>query len=212
MILLLLPTFAIAQQSVISGYDSARDQYFWDKLYVFGGTSLYCNIEFGEQGVVDGMTGKNAKMTLEHVYPADWMATHFECENRNTCENKTYKHAEADLHNLWAANGRVNSSRGDKKFAELVGETSRRFTEFCEDYERRGKKGEMEAVVEPQDAVKGNIARSLLYMKDSYGFDLLGMDEMILKWHEEDPVSHHEIWRNEAIFHIQGTRNNWISG
>ena len=100
---------------------------------------------------------------------------------------------------------------GDKKFAELDDSKGyHRFQEFCADYERRGKRGEEDALVEPRDKAKGRIARSLLYMKDEYGLDLLGMDEMLEGWHKAYPVSNAEVWRNEVIFTLQGTRNSWV--
>lgn len=52
-------------------------------------------------------------MTLEHVNSADWIAYHHGCDNRDTCEVESYKRAEADLHNLWATHGGVNSSRSN---------------------------------------------------------------------------------------------------
>ena len=209
--LILFPFWASAEQVTIPDYQTAKNKYFWSKLYPKQGTSLYCSLTFDNGGYFSTGSGAQKKMTIEHAYPADWMATHFGCDNRNSCDNVHYKRAEADLHNLWPAEGRINSSRGDKKFSDLDDSKGyHRFQEFCEDYERRGKRGAQEALVEPQDSAKGRIARSLLYMRDEYGFDLLGMDEMLKGWHEAYPVTNAEVWRNEAISSLQGTRNLWI--
>ncbi len=189
---------ALAGQTAISDYDTARDTYFWTMLYPDGGYSLYCNQRF-EAG---------QKLTVEHAYPADWMAEAVGCENRD-CDADGYGYMEADLHNLWPARGNINSSRGDKPFAEIPGEGARRFTDVCPDYERTPAPG---AVVEPREAVKGDIARSLLYMSITYDLPLKGMGSMLIKWHRQDPPSFHELWRNDLIEKIQGTRNPFIDG
>ena len=88
-VLLLLPSFLLAGQTVIHDYGDARDNYFYDKLYVGNvGESLYC-------GVARPISVGSGR-SLEHVMPADWMAEHFGCDNRD-CENVEYKHAEGDL-------------------------------------------------------------------------------------------------------------------
>ena len=73
------------------------------------GRDLYCNVRF----VVD------QRLTVEHVYAADWIATHFGCPNRDQCPHVDYGRAEGDLHNLWPAIGATNSSREDKLFGEI---------------------------------------------------------------------------------------------
>ncbi len=186
-----------AEQTVIADYASARQQYFWTQLYTGGGHTLYCDTPFSA----------GERHTIEHVYPADWIAEFFGCANRRECDNPHYRHAEADLHNLWPALGRINSSRGKLWFDELPGEEARRFIEICADYERGKGRG---ARVEPRDSVKGDIARSLFYMSEAYGLPLYGMEAMLLRWHRQDPVDDIERWRNQAIDAIQHTRNRWI--
>lgn len=195
---LLFFTFTLAaEQVVIPDYASARRDFFWKQLYTGGGSTLYCDTPFtaGE------------RQTIEHVYPADWIAEHFGCANRRECDNPHYRHAEADLHNLWPALGRINSSRGKLWFDELPGEQARRFTDICADFEREKGRG---AKVEPRDSVKGDIARSLLYMSEAYGLPLYGMEPMLLRWHHADPIDEIERWRNDVIAAIQHTRNRWI--
>jgi hypothetical protein len=104
---------ATAEQTVINDYDGARDNYFDDQLYIGNtGESLYYGIA---RPIFDNV-GKHR--ILEHVMPADWMAEHFGCPNRNDCNNTTYKHAEGDLHNLWLAVKNINSSRSDRLFGD----------------------------------------------------------------------------------------------
>lgn len=194
---LLGPSNLFAEQNIINDYHDARDNYFYDKLYIgVVGESLYC----GESRPISVGNGRS----LEHVMPADWMAEHFGCPNRNECDNQTYKHAEGDLHNLWIAVRSINSSRSDNLFGEIDGE--RRF-DYCPKFERTYGS---DVLVEPRDSVKGNIARSLFYMHDEYRFDLKGMKLMLKRWNRLDPPAEHEHWRNERIFELQGTRNKFI--
>lgn len=196
-LLFMLPACVWAEQTVIDDYEDARDDHFWPELYEDAGQTIYCNIEF------DGREG----MTVEHVYAAQWMAEAVGCPNRQNCDSTLFHHAEADLHNLWPANGRINSSRGDKLFSEIPGEDQRRFEDICPDYERTSGAA---AVVEPQDSVKGDIARSIFYMVFFYDFPLHGMGPMLLRWHEADPPDAEEIRRNDEIEDIQDTRNPFI--
>lgn len=197
LIILFMPFTLMAEQTVIRDYNDARDNFFYDQLYVGSvGESLYC-------GITRPITVGGGK-SLEHVMPADWMAEHFGCPNRD-CNNSTYKHAEGDLHNLWLAVKNINSSRSDNLFGEVEGEN--RFS-YCPDFERSYSPNP--ALVEPRDAVKGNIARSLLYMHDEYGFDLKGMLPMLKRWNRSDPPDENEHWRNDRINTLQGTRNKFI--
>ena len=162
-----------------------RDNVFWQDLYACGGATVYCGLAFtAGQKRIDGR-----KLTIEHAYPADWIASHHDCENRNTCKASAYGRAAADLHNLWPAIGNINSSRQDKPLAEIPGEAHRRFADYCPDFERTKGSGETEAIVEPRDSVKGDMARSILHMTDSYGLPLPPEmpRDMLRKWQEEDP-------------------------
>lgn len=197
---ILFPTFSAwaGGQSIIPDYATARGTFLWKKLYTDGGTSLYCNISFDPGG----------KLTGEHVYSASWIAAHHGCPNRDECEALDYKRAEADLHNLWPALGNINSSRGNLNFAEIPGEGERKKKDLgCDDYERTSGS---EAVVEPQDSVKGEIARSLFYMHTEYGLPLRGMKKMLKKWNRQDQPDEMEHWRNDLIEELQGTRNPFI--
>ena len=165
MVLLLVCSPVAAQQSAFDNYAHVQRNVFWHKLYACGGTTVYCGLPFaaGEKSV-DGRD-----LTIEHAYPADWIATHHGCENRESCKVEAYGRAAADLHNLWPAIANINSSRQDQSLGEIPGEQQRRFQDYCPDYERtRGQ----EAIIEPRDAVKGDMARSILYMLDSYGLPL----------------------------------------
>lgn len=196
----LLPAYLLAEQTVINDYSDARDNYFYNQLYVGTvGESLYC----GEPRPISVGSGRS----LEHVMPADWMAEHFGCPNRNECDSQTYKHAEGDLHNLWLAVKSINSSRSDNLYGEISDSEGEARFSYCPEFIRTYGSN---VVIEPRDSVKGNIARSLFYMNDEYGFDLKGMKPMLKRWNRLDPLAEHEHWRNERIFMLQGTRNKFI--
>ena len=187
-------------QTVISDYNSARETYFWKQLYTDGGETLYCASTFpaGE------------KESIEHIYPADWIAEFNDCPDRKNCNKTPYKRAEADLHNLWPALGRINSSRGDNPYGEISDDIlgTNRFQDICEDYERTYGSNPM---VEPRDIVKGKIARSLFYMSMTYDLPLGDMQDMLVRWHTKYPVTPAEEKRNTKIKSIQGTENHFIS-
>ena len=95
-----------------------------------------------------------------------------------------------------------------------------------------------DGVFEPTDRVKGDVARILLYMEVRYRGDSVTIKidgesvtlyktpiteivytskgtvdaayELLLKWHEQDPVSNFEIRRNHRTYLIQGNRNPFI--
>ncbi len=203
---------AQAQQSAIRGYDTARDDFFWPQLYAFGGITLYCNHTFPSNEVheaVGGHRDSNAgeRLSVEHAYPADWIAEANGCPDRDHCEVDAYMFAEADLHNLWPALQRINSSRGDRPLGELPGEINRRFADICPDYERSSGAS---AIVEPQDSAKGEMARSILYMAVFYGLPIRGSFDTLVAWHGADPPDEEEQWRNNLIEELQGTRNAFI--
>ena len=195
---LFFPSVLLAEQTVINDYDDARKNYFYDKLYINNiGESLYCGIS----RPIEVGGGRS----LEHVYPRSWMATEHGCENRNTCGDPTYKHAEGDLHNLWLEVKNINSSRSNNLFGEVDGE--RRF-DYCLKFERTYSPADV--FIEPRDSVKGNVARSLFYIHTEYGYSLHGMLPILKRWNRLDPPSEHEHWRNERIYELQGTRNQFI--
>lgn len=181
----------------IEDYEQAR-KLFWRHLYSSGGETLYCGREFG--------AGYNAGINIEHVFPMAWVTNALKCGRRKQCRERSvrFNRIEADLHNLYPARTEINDARGAMRYDEISGE--RRFDGQCDfevDDQRRA--------VEPRPAARGEIARAMFYMRDTYGlviFDRQGA--MLKRWHRDDPVSDHERQRNDVIEKIQGTRNKYI--
>lgn len=187
-----------ADQRKIPDYPTSREEYFWKVLYPTGFT-FYCGEEFTNSK--KATSGK--KINIEHVFAASWIAEALGCGTRKECQAKSvrFNHAEADLHNLYPVISRINSSRRNLPFGIIEGNKKKWGCSF-----ERSKD-----LVEPRDEIKGDIARSILYIADEYQLSVpYDMKPLLLKWHKKDPPSNHEKSRNDLIFKIQGTRNKYI--
>lgn len=189
-------------QRTYQSYEEAR-RVFWKKLYPEGGTELYCGITFDGQK----RDAANEALSVEHAYPADSIAeTEPGCTNR-TCSATRVQRAMADMQNLWPAFQRVNSSRSKLRYGPVDDATPRRFASFCPSFERSSGRT---AVVEPRDDVKGDLARSLIYMHFTYGLPLenaVNDKHLLLSWLRSDPPDQEELRRNAVIDGLQGTPN-----
>lgn len=130
---------------------------------------------------------------------------------------------KTDLHHVFPTDGKVNGVRSDYAFGEV---SSPEWTS------RNGSKkgpntvsGFTGTVFEPIDAYKGDIARAMMYVSVRYYSEDSGWGNsdmttksvikdwaiaMLLRWHEQDPVSQKEIDRNNAVYTRQGNRNPFI--
>ncbi len=129
----------------------------------------------------------------EHVFPQSLLGVSTDNSSR---------HKGADYHNLKPANPSMNSSRGNKYFAETT--TSNSYA--------------------PPAVVRGDVARILFYMVTMWPelslVDVTGSNSpatfqmaqlsLLVKWHVDDPVDAFETNRNEVIYSKQGNRNPYI--
>jgi hypothetical protein len=126
-----------------------------------------------------------------------------------------------DYHNLYPANqNSANAVRSNKPLGEVVTVTST-FKDGTLGLDARGK-----TVYEPRDDHKGNAARAIFYMCAAYdgiggnswtlpnpisAFVNYSQEQDILKkWHWQDPVDGKEIARNDYIESLQNNRNPFI--
>jgi len=132
----------------------------------------------------------------------------------------------ADIHFIRATDGKVNGMRSNYPFGK-VGSAS--FTS------QNGSKlgtsvssGYSGIVFEPIDEFKGDVARMIFYFVTRYqsklssfsSGNMLGSStfpglqtwelNVLLTWHNQDPVSQAEIKRNNASYTFQGNRNPFI--
>lgn len=214
---------ACADQEGISNYSVTLSKVFWGWYAGKKGDEtreIYCGITFkaAPRGSGNGFEARKIAgevISIEHAYPAEWMARSLGCDKKRAeCRTdpdigERFNHAEADMHNMWPALQKLNASRGFLPFAEIEGEEPREVQigarVFQCDFENNGE------FVEPRPNVRGNLARSIFYMCDEYGFAVpKGMMPFLRQWNREDPPTPAERRRAEWIAEQQGARNKFI--
>lgn len=145
----------------------------------------------------------------EHSWPQSWF--------------NSLAPAQSDMFHLYPTDGYVNGRRSNWPFSEVNSPT---WTST-----NGGKLGPSAfpgytgTAFEPIDEYKGDLARSYFYMAVRYYTEDSGWSSsamasksqltqwainLLMKWHEEDPVSQKEIDRNNDIYGIQNNRNPFI--
>ena len=122
--------------------------------------------------------------------------------------------AGADLHHIRPSENRTNSDRGNKLYGNLSSGTT----------SKGNLSGEVGGIYsgnyyEPNDNVKGDVARICLYVYVRWGAtysqsnnikNVFQSVDVLLEWCELDPVDTWEMGRNEVVYGIQGNRNVFI--
>jgi endonuclease I len=189
--------------------DVRPDGKVWD-IYsdVPGGPQFY-EYDFGaDEGGVGGQEGEG--YTREHSWPKSWFGGEV---------SPMY----SDLFALYPTDAHVNGNRGNNAYGEV---TSPDWTSL--NGSKRGPcsyPGYAGIAFEPIDEYKGDLARTYFYMSTRYytedggwpgspmadGADLLPWAvDMLLEWHDQDPVSRKEIDRNGTIYGLQHNRNPFV--
>ena len=170
---------------------------FWSLLYPSGGTSFYCGENFARF---------DRRYNIEHVFPMSWVTRALGCGTRKECRinSARFNLIEMDMHNLFPAHRDINKARSYYAFAEIPGEDW--YARGCDiEIDERARR------VEPRPAVRGDVARAMLYMSERYGLPLYSRQkQLMLKWHAADPPDAGERRRNQLIEAYQGNRNAWI--
>jgi endonuclease I len=189
--------------------DAREDGKVWDVYAVLpeGEEPLYLYDFIADR--CGNYQGEGQCYNREHSYPSSWFG------GQNPMK--------ADLFHIRPTDGYVNNRRGNAPFAPISKSywTSKNGSVLG----KSGYCGFSGTVFEPVDAVKGDLARGLLYMSIRYrdeDTDWPGSEatagalfepwaeEILRAWHLMDPVDDREIARNEAVFEIQGNRNPLI--
>lgn len=130
---------------------------------------------------------------------------------------------KTDLFHVYPTDGFVNGKRGNLALGEVNNATwtSTNGSKLG----NSAVSGYSGTVFEPNDAYKGDLARSYFYMAVCYMDKNLGQEtqsmfsggslkpwalNMLIRWHNEDPVSQKEIDRNNAVYALQHNRNPFI--
>ncbi|MFP5503467.1 MAG: endonuclease I family protein, partial [Candidatus Sericytochromatia bacterium] len=179
------------------GYDRARDVMFGEADDVDGDNVVECDYT---DRVLENVTNRGTAyrggsgFNAEHTWPQSKGAVGA---------------AKADLHHLFPTDCKANSVRGSFPFGEV------KSADWTQDGSQRGTNGRGDIVFEPKDEQKGNTARAILYFYTVYGqsADLQNFrieEEVLKRWHQQDPVDAIEKARNEVVFKAQGNRNPFV--
>jgi endonuclease I len=160
-----------------------------------------------------------ADFSREHTYAQSWMPTPNIGGTATLPERPEYN----DQHNLYPTKqNNVNAVRSNYPLGEVTGTVSSTFGAG-----KLGLNNLGQLVYEPAAEHKGNAARAIMYMavayhniggynwklKDPIGANGItyGQDQNILKkWHFQDPPNAFEISRNDFVDSLQGNRNPFI--
>ncbi|MBQ2592275.1 MAG: endonuclease [Candidatus Riflebacteria bacterium] len=110
--------------------------------------------------------------------------------------------AKTDIHHLYPTDSKANSIRGNHPFG-LISDPNPKFNVG-------GSKGDGN-VFEVRKQHRGNVARSMFYFATVYNQKIDEKQEQVLrKWHKEDPVDANEMARNDKVEALQNNRNPYI--
>lgn len=166
----------------------------------------------------------------EWKYGDTWQREHVWCTSHSWWEkpDNSERHGGTDLHHLRPEIGTINNSRSNSKYGEVENREAK--TKFYTYENTPYLYGYLDGqitnggVFEPTDRVKGDVARIIMYLLVRYKdvatpvtniiYTSEGTPEasyaLLLKWHEQDPVSNFEIRRNHRTYNVQGNRNPFI--
>jgi len=167
--------------------------------------------------------GEGQCYNREHSFPKSWWG------------GSTSADQYTDLFVVIPTDGWVNGIRGNFPYSEVQSGTE---THITNNGSARGNSsitipGYSGLVFEPIDEYKGDLARGYFYMATRYENQIAGWQnnssqsdavldgtaypafeqwqlDLLISWHNADPVDTKELDRNEDIFNIQGNRNPFI--
>lgn len=174
------------------------------------------NYEIGGSAEASSYKKEGDSYNREHSVPQSWFGK--------------ASPMRSDLVHVIPTDGYVNNRRGNMPFGENRGETY----QSLNGYSKVGActvSGFTGQCFEPNDEIKGDIARIYFYMVTCYenrisgwnggtasqvfdGSTYPGLKEwtlkMMLRWSKQDPVDEVERARNEAVYQLQQNRNPFV--
>ena len=193
--------------------DTKGNSKVWDMYSdVPGGTPSYTYYYTGNQCNTTGFSAEGDCYNREHSFPKSWWG------------GDDNVPMYTDLFHLVPTDGKVNQKRNNYPFGE-VGTATWTSTNGSK-LGNSNYTGYSSTVFEPIDEYKGDFARSYFYMATRYqnvfdswasntpmldgnGFSSWALN-MLLDWHQQDPVSQKELDRVDDIYSIQHNRNPFI--
>ena len=189
--------------------DQKFDNTVWDMYSdVPNGNPAYV-YHFVDSDHCGNYSGEGDCYNREHSWPKSWF------NNANPMNS--------DLFHIYPTDGSVNSHRGSLPYGDvnIANWTSTNGS-------KRGdcaNNGYNNVVFEPIDEYKGDLARTYFYMSTRYynedsswdNTDMTNGAELkdwalnvLINWHQIDPVSNKEINRNDNVYSLQNNRNPFI--
>jgi len=194
------------------------------QLYENQRTTFFCEQPFSITGEITSYSGKHHptlsdNITWMNIVPLKKLAPFYGCYQQKCVNQKgkilqglrccrqrdtQFQKMEKDLHNVVPETHVLKKQRERYAFTEfspiLTKKTGCHFV-----IDKKNKQ------LEPAPSKRGMIARTYLYMKDTYPFRLTE-EEMVLylRWHQQYPVTMAERERNEKIIALGGKRNHWV--
>lgn len=154
-----------------------------------------------------------------------------DCYNREHSVPKSWfseqSPMKSDVWHVYPTDGKINGMRSNNPFGEVGSGASSSKNGFSK-WGKCKTPGYSHTVFEPNDEYKGDFARTYFYFAtrykgvatSGYGAEVFSSAypyitkwqlDMLLRWHEQDPVSQKELDRNEAVYESrQGNRNPFI--
>ena len=132
---------------------------------------------------------------------------------------------KSDIVHVLPTDGYVNNRRSNFPFGEVNNATYQSANGYCKlgSCKTTGYSG---TVFEPNDEIKGDIARIYFYMITRYESSCGGWGNdvftntypglttwtlnMMMRWSKDDPVDEREKQRNNAVYEVQGNRNPYV--
>lgn len=222
LLLVLLSSLALAAPETFTQSKKELRQYVYQDQNDKGDFYCGCNWEWtgASGGRVDvkscgyetrSQQTRAARIEWEHILPASSFGQARQCwqdGGRENC-NRTdpvFNAMEADMHNLAPAIGEANADRSNFRFGVIPGAPQQYGAcHFEVDFKQR--------VVEPRDAIKGQIARTYFYMHDRYNLRMAdAQQQLYMAWDKMYPVSAWESERDRRIAARMGHSNPFVTG
>jgi deoxyribonuclease-1 len=195
--------------------------------------TAYCGCRYNGRGEVNlagcgleryASNPRARRVEAEHVFPAAQFGNFRRCwrspaafracrekdgdlmSGRECClrVDETFVAAHNDLQNLIPAVGLINGDRRDYSWGMVTGGT--RYGDCGIRIDSAARR------VQPPEALRGDIARIMLYMRETYGFRLSRQDERLFEaWSRADPVDDWERKRQARIARLQGVENGYVA-
>ncbi|MDL0432084.1 endonuclease [Marinobacter sp. TBZ242] len=189
---LLVSSMVSSQNTRFSDPATVVQDEFWGKLYADGGTSFFCETPF---------TSKGFLLTDGYIYPLAQVRRALECGTSSQCaSDDRYRQIASDLHNIVPVRNRTEMRRRNALYEELG---------------PSGKPDECgirqsAQFFEPPEKVKGDVARTVAYMVDTYNLPWAGATSVFKNWNRMDPPDDGELTRHRRIAEIQGNENPFV--